>query len=127
MVSEPFQNPDGQPDAGGVVAKAFVRAGKALALGQQDLAEIVGVSAASLSRIAAGRALRPESKEFELALLFLRVYRSIDALVGGREEKCARWFHAENDHLRGVPAELVKSVTGLVHVAEYLDAMRGKL
>jgi len=37
------------------------------------------------------------------------------------------WFHAANAHLGGVPATRVQTVTGLVHVAEYLDGMRGKL
>jgi hypothetical protein len=35
-------------------------------------------------------------------------------------------MHAHNHHLNGTPAEMVRSVPGLVHVVEYLDAMRGK-
>ena len=67
------------------------------------------------------------AKEGELALVFLRVYRSLDALVGGDDEKARRWLGAPNAHLHGVPLQLMRRVDGLVHVAEYLDAMRGKV
>jgi uncharacterized protein (DUF2384 family) len=111
-----------------VLTKAIRRAAEILDLSQKDLARVLGVSAASVSRLGAtSRVLDPASKEGELALLFLRVFRSLDALVGGKEEKARQWFHSPNVHLRGVPAEVVSSVEGLVHVAEYLDGMRGKL
>jgi hypothetical protein len=54
------------------------------------------------------------------------MFRSLDALLGDTES-CRKWLHAENTHLGGVPAELVRSAEGLVHVIRYLDAMRGKL
>jgi hypothetical protein len=63
----------------------------------------------------------------ELALLFLRVFRSLDALVGGQEEQAAQWLRAPNHHLHGIPVDRMKDIEGLVHVAEYLDAMRAKV
>ena len=66
-------------------------------------------------------------KEGELALLLVRLYRSLDALTGGDEAKNREWLHAENHHLGGKPSELIRSIQGLVHVVEYLDAMRGRL
>jgi transcriptional regulator with XRE-family HTH domain len=111
-----------------VLTRALLRAARMLGLSQKETARIVGVSPASLSRLATGtRPLDPESKEGECALLLIRVFRSLDALLGGRETDVRAWFHAENAHLGGVPAERVASITGLVSVAEYLDAMRGKL
>ena len=56
-----------------------------------------------------------------------RIFRALDALLGGKEPDVRAWFHAANAHLGGVPAERVQTIPGLVHVAEYLDAMRGKL
>ncbi len=109
-----------------VVTKAVRRAAAALDVSQKELARLLGVSEATVSRFASGKVIETDRKEGELALLFLRVYRSLDALVGD-EAKARAWFHANNDHLGGVPAERVRTVEGLVHVAEYLDAMRGKL
>jgi transcriptional regulator with XRE-family HTH domain len=110
-----------------VVTKAVVRAAAALGLSQRDLAGVIGLSEASVSRLSRGRPLAVSRKEGELALLLVRVFRSLDALVGGDERKARDWFHAQNTHLRGVPAERVRSVEGLVDVATYLDAMRGHL
>jgi hypothetical protein len=107
-----------------VLARAVVRAAELLELSGRELAAILGVSPSSRSRLARGREIRPDSKEGELGLLFLRVFRSLDALLGGDAESCRRWLRAYNSHLAGVPAELLPTVTGLVGVAEYLDAMR---
>ena len=114
-------------DSGAVLTRATLRAADKLGLSQRDLAKLLGVSPASLSRLSRGRAIDPESKEGELALLFLRVFRSLDAMVGGDETAARAWFHAQNLHLDAVPADLVARVDGLVHVVEYLDAMRGRL
>ena len=117
-----------RPDTGRVLTGAVLRAAGILGLSQKDTAHIIGVSAATLSRMAAAdRALEADTKEGELALLLVRVFRGLDALLGGKGEDVRAWFHAPNAHLGGVPADRVQTVEGLVHVAEYLDAMRGKL
>jgi hypothetical protein len=121
----PASNP--APDPAVVLSRALLRAASALGLNGQTMARVVGVSAASWSRLAAGqRAVNPGSKEGELALLFLRLYRSLDALVGGDAEKAGAWLRAPNSHLSAVPLECIQSVVGLVRVDEYLDAVRGK-
>jgi transcriptional regulator with XRE-family HTH domain len=115
-------------DPARVLTRALLRTAQLLGLSQKDTAQIVGISPASLSRLAAGtRPLQPDSKEGECALLLIRIYRALDALLGGREPDVKAWFHADNEHVGGIPAERVKTLTGLVGVAEYLDAMRGKL
>lgn len=113
-------------DPEAVASKALLRAADTLQVPAAALARIVGSSEASLSRVRSGtRLVALGSKEGELALLFLRVFRALDALVGGNPEQARAWLHAENDHLRGVPLERMQAVEGLVSVAEYLDAMRG--
>jgi transcriptional regulator with XRE-family HTH domain len=114
-----------RPEPAAVPTGAVGRAAELLGMTNRELAGILGVSAASLSRLARGRRIRPETKEGELALLFLRVFRSLDAQLGGDAESCRRWLRAHNHHLAGVPAELLQTVSGLVGVADYLDAMRG--
>ena len=90
---------------------------------------MLGSSGASISRTFAGqRPVAPESAEGRHALLFLRVFRSLDTLVGGDAEKARLWLSAENRHLGGhPPLALIRTTPGLVRVADYLDAMRGKL
>lgn len=116
----------GGPAPGAVLAKATLRAAARLELTDRQLAAVIGVSPATLSRLRTGRAIDPASKEGELALHFVRLFRSLDALFGGDEAKARAWFHAGNRHLGAAPAALVARVQGLLHVVEYLDAMRAK-
>ena len=110
-----------------VLTKAALRAAALLEISQRELAAIVGVSPATLSRIASGqRSFSPATKEGELALLFVRVFRSLDALFGGDDVNSRAWLRTENLYLAGIPIELMQRVKGLVDVADYLDAMRGK-
>lgn len=116
-----------RPDAAAVLTKATISAAERLALRNRQLSAVIGSSEASVSRLRSGRGLDPATKEGELALLFLRLYRSLDALVGGDDAKARAWLHAANDHLGGVPADRIRTVEGLVDVVQYLDAMRGRL
>lgn len=113
------------PSPGTVLTKATLRAAELLDLTHADLAKVLGVSAASVSRLGRAREIPTSGVEAQLAVLFVRMYRSLDALLGDPEH-CRRWLHAANSHLNGVPAQLIRTVQGLVHVTEYLDAMRGK-
>lgn len=110
-----------------MLAKALLSAAARLGIRNRHLAAVIGSSEASVSRLQHVRGLDPASKEGELALLFLRAYRALDALVGGDDVKARTWFHAVNDHVAGIPAERVRTVEGLVDVVQYLDAMRGRL
>lgn len=116
-----------RPESATVVAKATLAAAQRLGLRDRQLATIIGSSEASVSRLRSGRGLDPATKEGELALLFIRLYRGLDALVGGDDAAAQRWLHAENSHVHGVPIERVLTVEGLVDVVQYLDAMRGRL
>ena len=112
-----------------VVSKALLRAAELLGLSSAELAGIIGTSESTLSRVR-NRKRGPiplGTKEGELALLFLRVFRSLDALVGGNAAHAKAWLRAENRHVGGVPLRRMKKIEGLVDVAEYLDAMRGTI
>jgi uncharacterized protein (DUF2384 family) len=124
-----LDQPARKPSAEAVIAKALVRASRRLGLSQAEVAGVLGSSAASVSRTFGGeRPISPDSAEGRHALLFLRVFRSLDTLVGGDEDKARRWLEAPNTHLGGrAPRALLASTPGLVRVAEYLDAMRGTL
>jgi transcriptional regulator with XRE-family HTH domain len=112
-------------DASLVLATATQRAAALLGLNGAALARILGVSEATVSRVLRGeRGLPPGSKEGELALLLVRLYRSLDALVGNDESRRLAWMRSHNDALGGVPATLILAAQGLVAAVAYLDAMR---
>jgi len=119
--------PSPKPSAPAVLTRATERAAERFGFSGRELAAVLGVSASSLSRMSSHqRTIDPATKEGELALLFLRVFRSLDAFLGGDAEKCRQWLRAYNAHLAGVPASLVQTTQGLVRVADYLDALRGQ-
>jgi len=121
--SRPAAQPQPAPEA--VLTKAVLRAARLLELPSNALARILGVSEASISRLVGGsRTIDPASKEGELALLLVRVYRSLDALVGTDAAQRKAWLHGHNRALNGRPVELLQRADGLVGVVAYLDAMR---
>jgi len=111
-----------------VLTAAVTRAAEALGFKQAQLAEVLGLSAPTVSRMARGEyLLDPARKEWQLAALFVRMFRSLDSIVGGREAAARGWLTSHNDGLNGVPARLVSDVQGLVNVVQYLDAARGRI
>ena len=109
----------------GVIAKALFRASARLGLSNRSVSRILGLSEATVSRMNAGTyLLSPPDKAFDLAVMFLRLFRSLDALVGGDEAAARAWMQSEHAVLGGRPALLIESVAGLVHVVAYLDARR---
>lgn len=112
-----------KPDAPYVLAKALLNAGKDLGLTQAEVGAIVGKDRTAISR----GGVDPDSKPGELALLLIRAYRALFALVGGDAAQMKHWVHTENRHTGGVPAEQLRSVQGLMRVVEYLDAIRAKV
>ena len=117
--------PQAAPAPGAVLTKAVLRAAELLGVSSRALARILGVSEASVSRLVSGsRTIDPVSKEGELALLLVRVYRSLDALVGTDPAQRKAWLESPNRALNGRPIELLQRTDGLVHVVAYLDALR---
>jgi hypothetical protein len=114
-----------KPEAGMVLSKATSRASKMLGLSGAALARTIGLSEPTVSRLLHGdKLLDPSSKEGELALLLVRVFRSLDALVGTDDQKRLIWMTTHNKALGGVPQQLVQSAAGLVATLNYLDGMR---
>jgi hypothetical protein len=113
---------------GHTLSKAALRAADLLGLAQAELAPVLGLSPATVSRMASGgHVLAPGQKSWEMATLFVRLYRSLDALVGSNEALARAWLDGENAALGGVPRELIASAEGLDRVVQYLDAARGRI
>jgi len=116
------------PQAGPTLSKAVVRAAALLRFNQAALADTIGISRATTSRLhSGGYVLDPaRKKEWEMALLFVRMFRSLDAILG-HGEQAHQWLESENLALSGRPADLVRTTEGLIRVIHYLDAYRGRI
>ena len=113
---------------GAVVTKAVMRAGERLGLSNRSLARIIGVSEATVSRMGAGTyVLKADDKAFELGLMLLRLFRSLDSLSGGDEQTARAWLRNDNVALGGVPVALIESIAGMINVVGYLDARRARV
>ncbi len=128
QVSKPTARADAAVDPGGVLTKAVVRAAALLGLSQLQLAEVLGVSRPTVTRMGLGTYLLApaQPKSWELGTLFVRMFRALDALVG-HDEAARRWLEGANTDLGARPVELIASAEGLVRVVHYLDAHRGRL
>lgn len=122
----PDRAPKAEPDPkASVVTKAAARAAERLGVRNSTLSRIVGLSEPTVSRMRKGHyVIDPKHKSFELAVLFVRLYRSLDALVSGDDAVAAAWLTNRNTALNGVPVEMIQSVSGLINVISYLDSRR---
>lgn len=68
--------------------------------------------------------LAPDQKSFELAVLFVRLYRSLDGIVAGDDKVASDWLRNKNSVLNAIPLELIQTISGLANVIEYLDSRR---
>src|ERR1700704_291515 len=108
-----------------VVTKATLRAADRLRVTNKVLAKVIGVSESTVSRMRKGdHPLEKGQKPFELAVMFVRLYRSLDAVVGGDDAVASQWLANDNTALSGAPLTLIQSVSGLTNVIQYLDARR---
>jgi transcriptional regulator with XRE-family HTH domain len=116
------------PDEASVLTKAVTRAATLLGLTQRQLADTLGLSGPTTSRLYSGkyRLSATRSKEWELGVLFVRLFRSLDALWG-HEGTARAWLETYNTALGAAPLELIRTAAGLVRVVDYLDHARGRV
>jgi transcriptional regulator with XRE-family HTH domain len=120
--------PTPKPEPRLVLTGAVLRASALLDITQSSLAQILGLSPSTVSRMANGSyRLDEQKKEWELGALFVRLFRSLDAVIGSNDSAARAWLNGQNTALTGRPIELIRSTEGLVRVVQYLDAARGRL
>lgn len=102
----------------------MLRTAEQLELSRSDLAEVLGRDRSLFSR---GKGIEPTSKTGELALLLVRLYRSLADLMGNDPAQMRHWFHTANHHTGGIPAQQVQRTESLVEIVHYLDAMRARV
>lgn len=121
--------PREQPARGEVVLEAAARAAELMGLSQAQLARVLGMDPSTLSRrLSAGRGLDERSREYEAAVLWIRLFRSLHAVVGGQDATARAWLASPNTAFAGErPRDLIEHAEGLVRVVQYLDAHRAML
>jgi Protein of unknown function (DUF2384) len=116
------------PAAQETLTHAVLRAAELLEIPQSELAAILGLSTATVSRMTSGRyLLQPERKEWQLATLFVRLFRSLDSITGGRDDLSRTWLRSHNHALTAEPATLLSNIESFVRVVQYLDATRARV
>jgi hypothetical protein len=127
MPEAELQRPTTAADSA-ALTKATVRAAQKLGLKPRTLSRVIGLSEPTISRMNNGKFfLDRGSKEFELSVLFVRLYRSLDAIVSGDENVARAWLNNPNVPLGDKPINLIQNVSGLVNVIGYLDARRARV
>lgn len=115
-----------------LVGDSVLDAADALGLSREQLAHTIGVSVPTIARMKRGAPI-PGNKPFEMALLLIRIYRALYALVGGDLHAMRHWMATPNKHfsqqsgLPRIPADMIQGIEGLTQVLWYLDAMRGRI
>jgi Protein of unknown function (DUF2384) len=108
-----------------VLTEAVIRAADQLGVSARSLSAVLGVSEATVSRMRRRDfALERGTKPFELGVLFVRLFRSLDAIVGGDETVARTWIKNQNLALEARPLEKIMTIAGLVDVIAYLDSRR---
>lgn len=111
-----------------VLTRALLSMAQAYQLSRKDLCDIVGFSEASASRLCSGKKpIDPETKEGEIALLLLRLYRSLNTILGDNDVQANIWLRSYHHYFGATPLEHIRHLTGLIEVVNYLDGMRGKI
>lgn len=111
-----------QSEKSAVLGRSLLAAAQALGVSKTDVGAIIGRNRSSIDR----NGIDPDSKAGELALMFIRIYRSLFALMGGDQDNMRHFLRTNNLGTRGVPGEQLHDIQGMVTVCTYLDAMRGK-
>ena len=108
-----------KPQASVVISKAVARAADRLGIPKSLLARVLGVSPPTITRLYSGAYLLDQNrKEWDFALLFVRVFRSLDSIVGD-ESTARKWLQSENRGLNAKPIDLIRNTEGLVRVVQY--------
>lgn len=110
-----------------ILTKALKNASDYWEMSSKLLGEIIGLSEATISRLKNGHyILDHHSKEWQSAVVFLRIFRGLDAYMGGNIENERRWLKANNSALGGAPFDLMRNIEGLISVVQYVDYIRGQ-
>jgi hypothetical protein len=113
---------------GAVLSTAVARVADCWKLTNDQLGSVLGVSAATASRLrAGGYQLKSDDKSFELGQYLVRLFRSLDAILGSDDQAAVGWLRTVNLDLEARPIDLIVTIRGLMDVADYVDDFRAHI
>ena len=106
-----------------LVGRSVLLASSRLSLTKRFTAAAIGTSTSTLYRVSKGAPL-PSGKPYENALLLIRIYRNLFAILGADQKSMRHWMNMLNQHLNQQrPIELIQTTEGMVRLLWYLDRM----
>lgn len=116
------------PDKGSTLSSAISRISEFWGLSNAKLGAILGLSAPTISRMKRGEtALDPASKSFEAGQFLVRLFRSLDAMLGSDDGAAKRWLETPNLDLEAKPIDEIETMRGLIAVCDYVDFYRARV
>ena len=107
-----------------VLTTAVIRAANTLGLNQSEVARMLGLSQPTGNRLMNGEFhLRQLRTEWQLALIFVRVYRGLEGVLGD-VDAARNWLSQYHHTFNSRPRDLLQRVEGLVRVVTYIEAYR---
>ena len=117
-----------EPDRGSALTVAVARIAEFWGLNNTRLGVILGLSAPTISRLKRGVSqIDPASKSFEAGQFLLRLFRSLDALLGSDDAAVKSWLETPNLDLGGRPINRIETIRGLIEVCDYVDFYRARV
>jgi uncharacterized protein (DUF2384 family) len=112
-----------------VLTQAVAQTARRLKLKTTELTAIIGISQPTASRLLNAKfQLAEGGKSWELGTHLVRLYRSLSSMVGGNDELARAWLRSPNQAFGGrAPVDQIRSVEGLVHACDYVDAHRARV
>jgi hypothetical protein len=111
-----------------VPGKAVLRAAAMLDINPPHLAQVLGVSASSISRLSHGTySLKSTKKSWELAVLVVRLHQALESIMACDEVAMRSRMWNTNTDIHGTPAEHIATVQGLVDVVGYVESSRARV
>lgn len=111
-----------------VLTTAVSRVADCWKLTNDQLGAVLGISPSTASRLRSGGfELERSTKAFELGQYLVRLFRSLDALMGSDDVASTSWLRSVNLDLDGRPIDLIRSIRGLGAVTNYVDDYRARV
>lgn len=110
----------------GVVAKALTNVIDEFSLSPESASQILGIDLNMITKQSIEQCLK-DSDSLELALMLIKIYRSLYAIVGGSQSAMTHWLTTDNRDFHGhSPLEQMRCQNGLTEVARYLETMKNQ-